>query len=348
MLVCIAVISLGLALRQADRLHFARSRPHAASSAQLVALQRERTNNVTPALLLAGQWVQIAGWWMLAAHGPLGALLAALAVSVHFRHLQEISHFAVHGVLVRSRRLNLLLAEVFAHQPLALGPVELRQKRHVRDHHPHATLDTDPNLAELRHAGLRPGVTGRHFAVALAFPLSPRGFCATLRSIVGNLSGSRASYVRLFAPAAMAGAAYVAGGSTAALFGVLIPRLFLYPQLAWLSLVNEHTWFDPDPRTGPRAHIEAGRCLRLYPTRPALAAVAALTWLPYGDLHHYAHSAHPAIRWNYLPALERHLTTPHFTPNALFVGSKSVARRHRAALSPTATHSTPQLTGAAQ
>lgn len=336
MLACIAVIALGVALRQIDRVHFARHRPQSASSAQLVALYRERANNITPVLLLVGQWVQIVGWWMLATHGPLGAMITALAVAVHFRHLQEISHFAVHGVLVRSKRLNLLLAELFAHHPMAFAPASVRQRRHVRDHHPNATLDTDPNLAELLQAGLRPGVTGSRFAAALAFPLTPRGLRATVASITDNLRSGRANGTRILAPAVVAGAAYLAGGWAAVLCGVLLPRLVLYPQLAWLSLVNEHTWFDPDPRTGPSAWVEAGRCLRLYPTRHALAYFAALTWLPYGDLHHYAHSAHPAVRWNYLPALERHLAAPHFTPRALLFGPDSVARRHRTAFTPLA------------
>lgn len=334
MLACIAVLALGVALRQIDRVHFARRRPRSASSAQLVALYRERANNITPVLLLVGQWVQIVGWWMLSTHGPLGAAITALAVAVHFRHLQEISHFAVHGVLVRSKRLNLRLAEVFAHHPMAFMPAEARQRRHVRDHHPNATLDTDPNLAELRQAGLRPGVTRSRFAAALAFPLTPGGMRATLTSISDNLQEGQASWYRFLAPATVVGAAYLTGGWTAVLCGVLLPRLVLYPQLAWLSLVNEHTWFDPDPRTGPAAWVEAGRCLRLYPTRRTLAYFAALTWLPYGDLHHYAHSAHPAIRWNYLPALERHLAAPHFTPRALLFGPDSVAQRHRTALTP--------------
>ncbi|MER6564605.1 aldehyde dehydrogenase family protein, partial [Streptomyces sp. NPDC001027] len=38
----------------------------------------------------------------------------------------------------------------------------------------------------------------------------------------------------------------------------------------------EHTWFDPDPRTGSPAWVEAGRCLRLYPTNRTLAAEGAV------------------------------------------------------------------------
>ncbi|WP_329564468.1 dihydrouridine synthase (plasmid) [Streptomyces uncialis] len=330
MLLAALLLTAGVLLRQADRAHFARRRPHAAPAADLIALQRARANNLTPLLLLAGQWVQITGWWLLAAHGPLAATAAALGVAVHFRHLQEISHFAVHGVLARTRRANLLLAEVFAHHPLALGPVPERRRRHVRDHHPNATLPgADPNLAELHRAGLRPGATGLRFAAALVHPLTPHGIRATLASVTSGIGRSPG---RAAAALALPAAAYAAGGWTAVICGVLLPRLLIHPQLAWLSLLGEHTWFDPEHRTGTPAQIEAGRCLRLYPRSPAPAAFAAATWLPYGDLHHYAHSAHPAVRWNYLPALERHLTPPHFTPDSLLIGPRSVARRHHRAL----------------
>ncbi|MET9324730.1 fatty acid desaturase [Streptomyces sp. NPDC003038] len=250
-------------------------------------------------------------------------------VAVQFRHLQEIRHHAVYGVLARTRRANDVLASVGAHYPLGLAPLAVRRRRHVRDHHPAATLATDPNLAELAQAGLHPGVDRRRFAAALLFPLTPRGITATVSTLAANLRPQPGRYA---AGAAVAATAYTAGGWAAVLAGVLIPRVLLYPLLAWFSLLAEHTWFDPDHRTGTPAENEAGRCLRLYRNNRALAALAATTWLPYGDLHHYAHSAHSGVRWNYLPALERHLPPPHFMPPALFAGQASVIRRHRKAL----------------
>ncbi|MGW7620744.1 fatty acid desaturase [Streptomyces antimycoticus] len=328
MLLPLLLITLGIALRQADRIHFARGRPSSASAAELIALQRRRATNWTPTLLLTGQWVQIAGWWLLAVHGPLAAAAAALGVAVQFRHLQEISHFAVHGVLARTRRANQLLAEVFAHHPLGLIPVPERRRLHVRDHHPNAARPgIDPNLAELHQAGLRPGTSRARFARAVVYPLTWRGIHGTAANLRHSGSWHRTAAIGL-----VLGAAYLTGGWPALVCGVLIPRLLLYPQLAWLSLINEHTWFDPEPRTGSPAWVEAGRCLRLYPHNRALARLAAATWLPYGDLHHYAHSAHPAVRWNYLPALERHLTQPHFTPDSFLTGPRSVIAHHRRAL----------------
>ncbi len=333
MAVSLTLILLGIALRLPDRLHFARSRPHTGAVARLMALQRERANNHTPVLLLLGQWVQVVGWWgVAAAGGPLGMAVCAAAVAVHFRHLQEISHFAVHRVLTRSPRLGDLLAEHAVHRPLGLVPVPVRRQRHVRDHHPNATGPGDPNLAELRTAGLRPGTPRIRFALALVHPLTPCGAWATARTLAVALCPRPGAPARCLTAIAVLTAAYLTGGWDVVLCGVLLPRLLLYPQLAWMSLIVEHTWFDPDRRSGAPVHIEAGRCLRLYPRNRLLSVLAATTWLPYGDLHHFAHSAHPALRWNFLLPAERHLGQPHFTPHALLLGPGSVVARHRRAL----------------
>ncbi|MFZ3475920.1 fatty acid desaturase [Streptomyces sp. 4.24] len=332
MLLALSLITAGILLRQPDRIHFGRNRPHTAAAAELIALQRSRATDWTPTLLIAGQWVQIAGYWALAAQGLLAAAAAAAGVAVQFRHLQEISHHAVHGVLARTRRVNETLAALGAHYPLGLAPVAVRRRRHVRDHHPAATLATDPNLAELAEAGLRPGATRRTFALALFFPATARGLAVTVSTLAANLRPQPGRYAAAPAVTLLLIAAYGTGGWSAVLAGVLLPRLLFYPLLAWASLIAEHTWFDAEPRTGSPAEIEAGRCLRLYPHNRALAALAAGTWLPYGDLYHYAHSAHPGLRWNYLPALDRHLPAPHFLAPALFAGPDSVTRRHRTAL----------------
>ncbi|MCO8308808.1 dihydrouridine synthase [Streptomyces sp. RKCA744] len=246
--------------------------------------------------------------------------------------MQEISHFAVHGVLARTRRANQTLAEAFVHYPLGLIPVPERRRLHVRDHHPNAARPgADPNLAELHQAGLRPGASRARFARAVVYPLTWRGIRSTTAGIAASLRHCGAWH-RAAAACAVPGAAYLTGGWPALVCGFLVPRLLLYPQLAWLSLINEHTWFAPEPRTGSPAWVEAGRCLRLYPHNQLLARLAAATWLPYGDLHHYAHSAHPAVRWNFLPALERHLTQPHFTPDSFLTGPRSVIAHHRRAL----------------
>ncbi|MER5906416.1 fatty acid desaturase [Streptomyces mirabilis] len=299
-----------------------------------MSLQRERTNDITPALLLIAHWLELIGWCLIAAHGGLwGSAAAAIAGAVKFRHLQEVSHFAVHGVLTRSSRLGTVLAEAAVHVPLGFVPVPVRRQRHVREHHPNATIaGVDPNLIELHRAGLRTGVGPTRFALALVFPLTPAGLAGTIRGLASNLLSSRAAWWRLAVFVAIPVTMALVFGWSTAVFAFVLPRLLLYPQLAWMSLLVEHRWFDAEPVTGPPAVIEAARCLRLYPHNPALALLARGTWLPYGDLYHFAHSAHPAVRWNYLPALERAIGTPTYTPRALLFGKSAVVHCHHRVL----------------
>lgn len=69
-------------------------------------------------------------------------------------------------------------------------------------------------------------------------------------------------------------AVLAAFGWNALLFAYAVPRLLLYPQLAWLSLLVEHRWWDAEPVTGPHAVVEAAYCLRLYRRNPLLALLA--------------------------------------------------------------------------
>lgn len=249
--------------------------------------------------------------WLLAAHGLLPA-----AVAVQFRHLQETSHFAVHGVLARTARANQLLAEVLTHHPLGLGPVTSRRRRHVRDHRPQPRR-TPPGRSAPRHH--RPPVRGRadpppHRTRHPHHRREPHRAAAGPRCVAPLRRPRHRRLCRLPGrwPACPPG-------------GFLIPRLLLYPQLAWMSLLAEHTWFDPDHRTGTPAQIEAGRCLRPYnvaapgsrrrdhlaplrrpaPLRPSIGALelpacprmpsrpAALH--PRRALHRHAHRHHRAL-----------------------------------------------------
>ncbi|MFJ9752588.1 hypothetical protein [Streptomyces chartreusis] len=213
-----------------------------------------------------------------------------------------------------------MLAEVFAHHPLLLGPVPVRRRRRVRDHHPNAT--GTPNLAELHQAGLRPGTTRPRFAAALVHPLTPLGTRATTAGIAADLRGPSGIAPRLRPPwprprtCSAAGPPWCAASSCR---GCCSTRSSPGPPCWWSTLGSiPSTAPEPRPRSKP---ADAYACTH-----------ATAPWLPYGDLHHYAHSAHPAVRWNYLPALDRYLATPHFTPDALLVGPGSVARRHLEAL----------------
>jgi len=322
MIVAGAVVVGGIALRQVDRWWFCLRRGDFPESArQLLAVQRRRANDVTPALLLVGHWIELAGWWVLgAALGPMGWALAAVVTAVKFRHLQEVSHFAVHGALFGHARLGDAVTEVAVHGPLGFVPVVVRRHRHVRLHHPNATVpQLDPNLADLQRAGLRPGIGRAAFVRGVLFPVTPLGVFETLRGLADNLVPRRGARWRLAAFLLTPTAAFLLGGTPLLVFGFVVARMLIYPQLAWMSLLVEHTWFAADPEPGTPARVEAARCVRVYPSRPLLEAVARALWLPYGDLFHYAHSVHPAVRWNYLPRLDVLLGLPHCrAPRVLF------------------------------
>lgn len=172
------------------------------------------------------------------------------------------------------------------------------------------------NLAELHRAGLRAGATTARCVLGMLRPLTPAGLSDTVGGLASLLREPDAGRLRAAGPVAVATALALLFGWEAAVFAYVVPRLLLYPQLAWMSLLVEHRWFDPDPVTGPPIAVEAGRCLRLYPRNAPLSLLARGTWLPYGDLYHFAHSAHPAVRWNYLPALERSLHGPSYRPHS--------------------------------
>ena len=328
----------GVGLRQADRLRFARRRGEGAPTSVAAVLERQRShaNNITPALLLVGHWVEILAWWGLGA--TLGAAFLAVTaamIAVKFRHLQETSHFAAHGVLFRSLRTGDTIAELTVHAPLGYVAVPTRRERHVRRHHPNAAVPgVDPNLDDLERAGIRPGASTWGFIAGVVFPLTPRGITDTVRGIGRNLHSTAAVFrTGLFLIVPLA--ALAVGGIPVLLAGYAIPRLLIYPQLAWMSLLVEHTWFEPVPDGGDandvsRVDIEAARCIRLYRHRPVAEFFARCLWLPYGDLYHFAHSAHPSVRWNYLRRVDELLGSPGRTAGHVVFGRDAVlARLHR-------------------
>jgi fatty acid desaturase len=330
----IEFVLLGIAIRQVDRWWFSDSRSglvhlsrrfRADTIRALMAKQRQRRNNWTPTIVMAGHWIEIVGYWLLCARpGVVATALGCVALAVKARHLQEISHFGVHASLCRGRRLGDLLTELTAHGPLALSTVDGRWETHVRQHHPNATVPgLDPNLADLARAGLGPGCGRWRFVRAMVFPLTPGGLVSSCRSMLANTFAGRDRWWRPGLMAGLAAAAYACGG-VRALLALAVARVALYPLLAWASVLVEHSWFRGRPRSGRPLEVESRRCVRVYPGRQALTLLARTTWLPYGDIFHFAHSVYPTVRWNYLPAVERLIGMPHLAPGSVVLGRQSV------------------------
>jgi fatty acid desaturase len=326
----------GIILRQLDRWWYAprrRGSPQPASIHDILMLQRQRSNNWTAPILLLGHWLEIIAWWYVA--GRLGLpfdILVSVTIAFKFRQLQEVSHFAIHRVLTRNCRFGFWISEVTVHGPMALVPTTVRLDRHAKKHHPNATIaGLDPNLTDLTRAGFVANCGRTQFYRALLFPLTLRGVMDSTHGVVRNLLTPPRSYLRVAAFLSPILLAFVVGGIRAILFGLVIPRLLLYPQLAWLSLLAEHRWFDSN-LSNDRLKAEAGRCLRLYPHNQLNMSIARLTWLPYGDAFHYAHSSFPGVRWNYLARLDALLPRPSCTPTRFMFGKASLLNRHLLAL----------------
>lgn len=304
----IGVIVCCVVVRQVDRWWFGAGRTGdvVRTASAVLAVQRSRANDLTPTVLLLSVWLEIAGWGvlLLTPRSVWGAVGFAAVLGLQLRRLQEITHFGVHGVLARSRRANEVLTDVFFQAPVGLSHLTDRRRTHVREHHPNATnVDLDPNRETLSRAGLRPGMSRRGFLGVVLFPLTPTGLAAAVAEYLRNLRRGGVSWV--FAAAVLPVSVSLLGGVNGFLWGFLVARFAVYPALAWLSLLVEHRWCQPVAMTGAADLDEAARCLRLYPRGPIRRALARATWLPYGDLFHYAHSRHPAVRWNYLNALDR-------------------------------------------
>ena len=136
----LGIVAAGIAVRQADRWWFSPrcKRRTAMSLRAVMALQRERLNDVTP---VHGRALAGAGRLVSAGHTrrPLGVGGGGHGGGGEVPHFQEVSHFAVHGVLTPGRRMN-VFAEAAVHVPLGFVPVPVRRRRHVREHHPNATV----------------------------------------------------------------------------------------------------------------------------------------------------------------------------------------------------------------
>lgn len=323
-----------IAVRQVDRWWFSPSRNpfrrrQIKSMSHIRRLQRERANNLTPAILASSIWAESAAWCvLLKSANPVFYVVVAVVVALRFRHLQEVTHFAVHGVLTRKLRVGNFLAAAAFQVPLGMTTVADRRRTHVREHHPNATIaGVDPNIQTLAKAGLAPGVGPSGFLLAAFYPLTWAGIFHELRTCFTAVTpGLRvgAWLARKSVPLAIVITLYLLLGWPSMVFGYLLPRFVIYPVFAWFSLLVEHRWFQRAAPTGVPFVDEAARCLRLYRARPLVLAVARLTWLPYGDAFHFAHSVHPAVRWNYLRALDQQLMADVAQFNSVMFGQQSV------------------------
>ena len=226
--------------------------------------------------------------------------LLILYVSCRLRALQELSHFATHGVLCPSFKLCHLWANMFYQYPLGLPAASARYQSHVLNHHPNPNIpNKDPNLQDYVNIGFAPGISIKQFWLSVLYPLSAKGVAGRVRTY---LNVWKENCIPRFIVIAIIILPLVIFGLWAELVCLyLIPCIIIHPFLAWISQLVEHRWFYRiEASSGLEIQYAYGRVIEF----PGLfGRIIKHNFFPFGDAYHLTHSLYPTIRWNYLHAV---------------------------------------------
>ncbi|MET3133646.1 fatty acid desaturase [Oxalobacteraceae bacterium GrIS 1.11] len=273
-------------------------------------------------------WFDIVAAALLAAllDNALGWLALVIWSGGRFRALQEFGHNAVHFALCRSHDWQWCLADFFYQFPAFKRDMHNRHIAHTLEHHRHPNHESkDPNRTRVYNGGMAYPLNSPQFYWRTLYPLSWAGLRTNLVTMARNSMLNHhylTVLVRIVSLAAVGAVLYWAAGWRGVVCGWCLPLLSTYPLFAWWSLLTEHRWFVSGDSTS-RRELE---CLMGRPTD----YVGVRGWLvrvficPTSDAYHLVHSLYPAVRWNYLPALDRHfkiedpLYTAHASQGLLF------------------------------
>lgn len=267
-------------------------------------------------------WLDIVAAVLLASiySTPLMWLGVVLWSGGRMRALQEFGHNAVHFALCRHHAWQWWLGNVFYQFPIFKRDMRSRHQAHTIEHHRHPNHpQLDPNRARVHAGGYVAGLSPVGFYRLLLYPLTPAGAWVNLSTMVRNslLNHSRVTTViRWLSVMAVAALLYWAGGWKGVVFGWLLPLLTSYPVYAWVSLLTEHRWFiEGSSRDRRDLEYLAGRPTDYFGLSGWMVRVFIA---PTSDAYHLAHSLYPGVRWNYLPAIDRHLKIhePRYSNNA--------------------------------
>jgi fatty acid desaturase len=260
-------------------------------------------------------------------------LALILFVTGRYRTLQELGHFAIHGVLCPNRRWGMFLNDLFFQYPLFLQQSEIRRRIHVIEHHANTHRPgRDPDYDDLVRAGFTPGMSRREFWLTVLFPLTPMGILTWFRFMMHNALRENRHLGDLLLRCVSVGilvAVFAVLGLNEELVALyLIPLIVTYPLFQWLAHISEHRWFLSLPEGLSRIDRELalGRPFAL----PGLVGALVRTQvLPLGDSYHLAHSVLPHVRWNHLAMVDRVMTRglPAYAEGAgrgLFFDSKGM------------------------
>jgi fatty acid desaturase len=226
--------------------------------------------------------------------------LMILYVSCRLRALQELSHFAVHGVLCPSFKLGHLLANIFYQYPLGLPTASARYQSHVFNHHPNPNIpNKDPNLQDYINIGFAPGITVKRFWLSVLHPFSVKGIADRLQTYFNVWKDDRIPRIIVIATIILPLIIFGLWGELICLY--LIPCIIIHPFLAWISQLVEHRWFYRiKASSGLEIQYAYGKVIEF----PGLfGRIIKHNFFPFGDAYHLVHSLYPTIRWNYLRAV---------------------------------------------
>ena len=232
--------------------------------------------------------------------------LLVLFVTGRIRYLQEIGHFAVHGVLCPNGKWGMWLTNLLYQFPALMPDARDRKDIHVRQHHNSVSMAHDPGLLDLQEAGLKPGITSFQFWSAVFFPLTWKGLSARVKEAFACLRAEPFSlnfFLRLGTVATVVGLFLAFDAVSALLFLYLVPVFITCPLFYWVAHVSLHRWFAPcDPTIGYyERELELGRPTEL----PGVTGfLLRHNVFPLGDSYHLAHSLFPNVRWTHLPQVD--------------------------------------------
>lgn len=234
-------------------------------------------------------------------------VLLILFITGRYRSLQEIGHQAVHGALMPNRKLAMKITDYFYQYPLFMVDAKQRRITHVKIHHNTVNMEHDPDLAEMRDVGFKPGITRFQFLLGVIYPLTPKGIMQRLKECSKMLLQSEKGMVhwpRTLITAAIVFLFSYFGFYWELIFLYVVPVLFTYPLFYWIAHIALHRWYKEcdDNIAYHERELILGR-----PTvfKGITGFIVKHNIFPVGDSYHLAHSLFPSVRWNHLPSVDR-------------------------------------------
>lgn len=284
---------------------------HARIARTLSKLQPGRT-----LLAILGDWAIVAGVaWTAWSWAPVWLWpLAWLLIATRQHALLILLHDAAHGSLVRQRRWNDAIADVFCGWPMFVSTAAYRES-HLR-HHRFVNTDRDPDLVRKldephgaeRWLRARPRRTILFGLIALVCGGGLLAMVAKMRRFhrQGAKAGTRAgvAWRRVTYYAVVATILTSLSAWPLVLCFWFVPLFTFLPALLHLRSLAEHFGLTWDDELAQSRSVAAGPLQRFL-------------FAPHQINNHLEHHLFPSVPWYHLPALQRALRTdPHYAASS--------------------------------